>query len=202
MPGLVPRLEQPPSPARRVRLTPREGTGNVLGKREGRTADRRTPLGQALVEFALVAPILVLIFAGLVQLGLIYERQIGIENAIRDAARRGETLNTTEANTNGPFILNLLTASGGSLPTNVEGYAQASIETLGVCYRTQVDAAAANSVMVKVTIAYRHPLFLPIIAQILDGFDGANDNALKVTTSSEFQVQNAAAASVDQCYYF
>ena len=159
--------------------------------------------GQALVEFALVAPILVLIFAALVQLGLIYERQIGIENAIRDAGRRAatyETLNTTEANTNGPFTLNLLRGPGGLLPSNVQGYALSDINGLTVCYRTQVDPSGANSVMVKVSMGYRHPLFLPIITQILDGFDGASDNALNVATSVEFQVQNGSAGSVDQCY--
>jgi Flp pilus assembly protein TadG len=203
MPELAPRCEQASSPLGAIDSHRARGPGNVLGYREERSADRRGPRGQALVEFALVAPILVLIFAGLVQLGLIYERQIGIENAIRDAARRGatfETLNVTEANTNGPFIVNLLIGSGGSLSQNVEGYAGTSISGLTVCYRTQLDAANANSVMVKVQMGYKHPLFLPIIAQILDGFDGANDGALKITTSAEFQVQNASAASVDQCY--
>jgi Flp pilus assembly protein TadG len=174
----------------------------VLGHCEERSADRRGPLGQALVEFALVAPILVLIFAGLVQLGLIYERQIGIENAVRDAARRGatyETLTVADADTNGAFIKDLLIGSGGSLSQNVEGYAGTSISLLTVCYRTQLDAAGANSVLVNVTLGYKHPLFLPIIAQLLDGFDGANDSALKITTSAEFQVENAAAASVDEC---
>jgi len=175
----------------------------VLPDRQERTDDRRKPKGQALVEFALVAPILILIFAGLVQLGLIYERQIGIENAIRDGARRAatyETLNLAEADVNGPFTVTLLRGSGGLLPTNVQGYSGFDLVNFNVCYRTQVDAAGVNSILVKVSAGYKHPLFLPVITQILDGFDGTMDNALLVSTSAEFLVQNATPASVDQCY--
>jgi Flp pilus assembly protein TadG len=184
----------------------REGNENVLvGDHRLRADDRRRPLGQALVEFALVAPILMLILATTVQLAFIYERQIGIENAVRDAARRGatlETLTTTDSGVNGPYIFDLLTGPGGLLQSNVQDYSSdpAQVKVASVCYRTQVDAAGNNSVMVKVSVGYAHPLFLPIITQILDGFDGVNDSAFRVDTSSEFQVQNAVPASVDACY--
>jgi Flp pilus assembly protein TadG len=175
----------------------------LRSRRRGGALRRRKSAGQALVEFAIVVPILALVLGATVQLGIIYERQIGIENAVRDAARRAatfETLNITEANANGPFTLNLLRGSVGLLPSNVQGYTLSDVNGLKVCYRTQTDAAGANSVMVKVSMGYRHPLFLPMITQILDGLDGTNDNALNVDTSAEFQVQNGSAASVDQCY--
>src|SRR5438105_3550175 len=177
-----------------------------VGRRERSCGEHaRRERGQALVEFALVAPIMVLIFAALVQLAFVYERQIGIENAVRDAARRAATYTTTTnapADTNGAFAWNLLVGSGGLLEANVQAYSgdPAQLKNPIVCYRTQVDSAGNNAVMVKVSMGYAHPLFLPLISQILDGFDGTIDNALRIDTSSEFEVANSDPASVDRCF--
>jgi Flp pilus assembly protein TadG len=161
--------------------------------------------GQALVEFALVAPIMVLIFAALVQFAFIYERQIGIENAVRDGARRAatyETVDLTDAGVNGPFTWNLVFGAGGLMITNVQGYDGLAAVAPSVCYRTQISANGVSSVMVKVSVGYKHPLFLPIISQILDPIDGTTDGALLVNTSSEFQVENdpTIGTSADGCY--
>jgi hypothetical protein len=45
--------------------------------------------GQTLVEFALVVPVLCLLFCGIFDFGLILHRQITMDNASRAAARRG-----------------------------------------------------------------------------------------------------------------
>jgi Flp pilus assembly protein TadG len=173
----------------------REGQ-SIVGlrrRRDGRGAGERGNLGQALVEFALVAPIMVLIFAALVQFAFIFERQIGIENAVRDGARRAatyETVDSTDAAVNGPWTWSLVFLGGGLLQTNVQGYDGLKAHDAKVCYRTLTSANGVNSVMVKVSVGYSHPLFLPLITQILDPLDGVSDNALRVDTSSEFQVQN------------
>jgi Flp pilus assembly protein TadG len=164
--------------------------------------DRRQS-GQALVELALVVPILALVLAALVQLGLIYERQIGIENAIREAGRRVATFSTTdtiEASNNAAWTVDLLINSSGLLASNVQGYTGSDVSDISVCYRTETDPAGANSIKVAVTVVYSHPLFLPIISQILDGVDGINDSALRITTTSDFLVQNSDPASIDACY--
>jgi len=163
--------------------------------RERSRTDGSRSKGQALVEFALVAPIMILIFAALVQFAFIYERQIGIENAVRDGARRAatfETLDAAEAGLNGPFTWNLVFGGGGLMESNVQGYTSATppVQSALVCYRTQTSAAGIDSVMVEVSVGYSHPLFLPLIAQLLDPIDGVSDNALRVDTRSEFQVQN------------
>jgi Flp pilus assembly protein TadG len=160
---------------------------------ERQDASAKSNRGQALVEFALVAPIMVLILVGLVQFAFIFERQIGIENAVRDGARRGATYVTTAAtaSTNASAIWATVFGSGGLMLTNVQGYDSASppVHNPQVCYRTGTDAAGNPALYVKVSVGYSHPLFLPIITQILDGIDGTSDNALRVDTSSEFQVQ-------------
>jgi Flp pilus assembly protein TadG len=165
----------------------------VRGRLGRRVRGERDSLGQALVEFALVAPIMVLIFGALVQFAFIFERQIGIENAVRDGARRAatyETVDSTDAAVNGPFTWSLVFLGGGLLQTNVQGYDGLQAVNPKVCYRTQTSANGVSSVLVKVSVGYRHPLFLPLISQILDPLDGVSDNALRVDTGSEFQVQN------------
>jgi hypothetical protein len=97
----------------------------------------------------------------------------------------------------------LLTDSPGLLQSNVQSYDGTYLQDAEVCYRNQTDAAGLSSVLVKVLVTYRHPLFLPLITQIVDGIDGHLNNDLWVTTSSEFQVQNDAttASSVTpHCY--
>lgn len=145
---------------------------------------------------------MVLIFAGLTQLAFIYERQIGIENAVRDGARRAATYATTDSATatfNGTKVWCLVFGSGGLMQTNVEGYSIGSaVLNPTVKYTDATSSALLSEVVVSVSVTYKHPLFLPLITQILDGFDGNTDNALWIGTSSQFTVQNDAstAASV------
>ncbi len=156
---------------------------------------RKTTRGQALAEFAIVAPIMALILVSLVQFAFIFERQIGIENAVRDAARRGATYTTTSsasALTNGVAVLNLLEAS---LAANTESYSHSNLEWAKVCYADQTDSSGYTSVKITVSARYRHPLFLPIITGIIDGIDGSVDNAFAVQTSSTFTVQNDATTN-------
>jgi Flp pilus assembly protein TadG len=163
----------------------------VAGEPEGR--------GQALVEFALVAPIMVLVFAGLVQFAFIFERQIGIENAVREGARRAATYPTTDSTaacTNGAFVWDLVFGTGGTMQTNVQGYDTTGTAVLNplVTYTTETGAAGFKIVQVTLSVTYKHPLFLPLITQIIDGIDGTTDNALWVSTSSKFTVANDATA--------
>ncbi len=49
------------------------------------------------MEFALVAPVLIMIMMGVVQLGLLLHQQQGIHAAAREGARQGSFPDTTEA---------------------------------------------------------------------------------------------------------
>ena len=56
---------------------------------------RRDP-GQALPEFALIAPIFFLVILGILQMGLLFAGQNGLTNAAREAARYASTLPTPD----------------------------------------------------------------------------------------------------------
>jgi Flp pilus assembly protein TadG len=82
-------------------------------------ADRRLPAGQALVEFAVALPILILLVAGVLELGRGYAYAVATSDAARDGARyvAGKT-----AITNGPGLAamcDLITADLRAVTTTV-----------------------------------------------------------------------------------
>ena len=75
--------------------------------------------GQALVEFAIALPILILLVAGVLELGRGYSYAVAVSDAARDGARYVAGKNAT---TNGPGIAamcNLIKADLAAVTTNV-----------------------------------------------------------------------------------
>jgi Flp pilus assembly protein TadG len=52
--------------------------------------------GQSIVEFALLAPILIILFMGIFDFGWLLHQQIQMDNAVRQAARRGAVGDTND----------------------------------------------------------------------------------------------------------
>ena len=155
------------------------------------SARRDVAAGQALAEFALVLPVLMLILLSIIQLGFMLGAQIGLINATRETARFGSLSPTTEnsASANGAAVNGYLESS--SLPQNVPGYSSANLGTHGVSYcQYQNPGASSYSVRLIVEARYRHPLFVPLVGIILDGFDGTMDGNLAVSTREQFRVEN------------
>ena len=160
-----------------------------------RSKSRGSQSGQGLVELAFVVPVLLVIMLGVVQLGSIFTSQIGLTNSIREAARYAATHRTTspgEAGTNGTATvaqLNLI------MPRNVNFYGSGNVSTASATYCEYTDPRGDPAVRVRVTIQYRHPLFIPLITAILDGSDGVTDNALLASAVEEMRVENTPALS-------
>ena len=80
-----------------------------------------------------------------------------------------------------------------TLLANLQGYDAGNDRGLQVCFYTpaspdDTDPVGNKRVLVKVDAGYAHPLFMPIVSQILDGMDGLGDDALRGDVSSEFEV--------------
>jgi Flp pilus assembly protein TadG len=150
--------------------------------------------GQSLTEFALIAPVLFLIFMGIIQLGILFGAHIGLINGVREAARYGSLAPTTAGNqaANAASVNNHLTTT--VLPASVIGYSSANLTSSSVTYCAYQNpgtaSPATHSVRLTVTARYAHPLFIPLVGVLLDGFDGAMDDALAITTMEHFRVEN------------
>jgi Flp pilus assembly protein TadG len=175
----------------------------------------RTPpgrRGQALVEFALIVPILTLILLTIVQFAFVFSAQVGITNAIREAARLAAvttpTTTVAQATANGQGVYDDL--EDELLPNNVFAYNAANLVETGspdtrVCYVSFTDTAGKPAVKVTVEGQYSHRLFIPIVAQLLDGIDGAIDGGLRVGATEEMRVENdelpaSYSGMVQTCY--
>ena len=82
-------------------------------------SDPRRPRGQALVEFAIALPILILLVAGVLELGRGYAVAVATSDAARDGARYAAA---KAANSNGPGLAamcSLITADLRAFTVNV-----------------------------------------------------------------------------------
>lgn len=154
--------------------------------RPGRASD-----GQALVEFALVAPILLLVLLAVIQLGFLFGSHIGLINAVREGARYGSlspTATSSTATANGAAIDTYLRTV--LLPRSVPTYQAANVIATSVTYCAyQNPGGGAYSVRLTVSVTYAHPLFVPLVAAILDPFDD-RPGAFVLSTEERFRVEN------------
>ncbi len=102
-----------------VRLSPHPGAARRDSRAGARGPQRSQGSGQALVEFAVALPILILLVAGVLELGRGYSYAVATSDAARDGARyvSGKT-----ATTNGPGLAamcNLVTADLAAVSSNI-----------------------------------------------------------------------------------
>jgi Flp pilus assembly protein TadG len=148
------------------------------------------------VEFALVAPIFLLLLFFIIQLGLIFGAQNGLVNGVREAARRAATYRIDT----GSFDGAVWTSICASVAEEVR---QLGDRTIQVYDRSRLDPDVtyewvANPetgeyfLVAHVSATYRHALYVPIVSWFLDGTDGTNDDALTLSASSQMRVENPA----------
>lgn len=143
---------------------------------------------------------------GILQIGFLLYSQVGLTNAAREAARNAAAIaisNTTDAGTAANTYYSRLTdTTSGFLLRNVGGYNSGRLVTVGsprtkVCYYSITDASSAPAVMARVEVEYSHPLFVPLISAIIDGFDGSNDGGYRLGATEDIRVANAVLSSTN-----
>jgi Flp pilus assembly protein TadG len=140
--------------------------------------------GQSLAEFALILVPLMLILAGTIQFGVIWATQVGVTNAVRDTARAA-SMAQPKASTAGNVTPDAEIAVAKnidqkvllkSLSSNVPFYGVGNVTTHRVCYSTFLDLNNDLKLQATVTVAYGHPILIPLLSGILG-------NSLTTTTS-------------------
>jgi Flp pilus assembly protein TadG len=152
--------------------------------------------GQALPEFALVAPLLFLVLFAIIQFGFLLGGQIGFTNGVREAARYASTVPTA---TTAQVKTELQTRS---LPKAIPGFNAANFDAAATAVSygayTNPDYTVADpsySIKVRVTATYRHALFMPLVDIIVDFVDGTADRKLTATVTEEMRVENPRLTS-------
>jgi uncharacterized protein (UPF0333 family) len=143
-----------------------------------------TARGQALVEFALVAPVLVLLFAAVVQFAVVFQTEMGLTNAVREAARQA----TSAPGVYCSWVLDQAKPVSGSglLARNVQSFdsSRASV-TVTI---SPVLAGTPTYQVITVAVTYGHPVFMPVIAPMTDLIDGTPDGRWTLSRSVEMRV--------------
>lgn len=159
--------------------------------------------GQALVEFALVIPVFLLIAFSVVQFGMLLGGQDGLTNGVREATRYAatvpvSTLGDTGSCSSGP-TQQIYSKLKSVLQQKIPGY----VATLAACgsgtndttitYCRQANPVGPSgttySIWVQVRAVYRHPLYVPLVSAIVDGLDGSSDGHLRATASERMRVE-------------
>ena len=162
---------------------------------------RATPSGgQALVEFAIVIPIFLLILFAIIQLGLLFGGQNGLVNGIRDTARYGSTsrvITKPEAASACGLVLSHLTSVLGPPRNELLGFAPADLVP-SVAYAWQQQPDGLWYVQLKVHADYKFPLYVPLVSTLLDGMDGVTDQKLRLSAQEEMRIENDPLPDVGQ----
>ena len=161
----------------------------------GRRRSRRPDTGQALTEFALIAPVFFILLFGIIQFGFLFAGQIALNNAVRETARYAVTIGNATAGAVQSELLNR------QLPKAVPGFRSANVVSSSVtyCYYTNPNNTGgfpSYSKKVIVTATYGHPLFIPIVGNLVDGTDGVSDGALRATAREEMRVESLRLTSI------
>jgi Flp pilus assembly protein TadG len=145
---------------------------------------RRRDEGQALSEFALVAPLFFLLIFGVIQFGITFGGQIGLGNAAREIARYTSTLaaNSFTSGTIKPYVDSVLARS-------IPAFNNLATTTMTYCYYANPTTPVTYSQKVIVTITYPHTLFVPLAGAVLDRIDGSADNRFTASVREEMKVE-------------
>ncbi len=139
--------------------------------------------GQAMVEFALIAPLFFLLIFGVIQFGIIFGGQIALGNAAREVTRYASTVAPNQP------IATIRTQAAGVLQRGIPAYNGSSVVNASYCYYPNPTTPVTYSWKVIVTISYAHSLFVPIAGAVVDRFDGVADNRFTTNVREEMRVE-------------
>lgn len=167
-----------------------------MARRRSRPPNQR---GQTLAEFALAAPIFFLLIFGVIQLGLVMASQNGLVDGVRNAARRAATYRINEGSFDATVWSSICTTVkdeiDNQLSRRVIGYSPDRASST-LTYEWEQDSQSGDYFLVAhVHVSYANPLYVPLVAHLLDGSDGTVDDKLTLEASEQMRVENPALDS-------
>jgi Flp pilus assembly protein TadG len=105
----------------------------------------------ALVEFALVFPVLMLLLLGMVTAGFAYNQKLAITNGVREGSRFGATLPVPSSCASGPPINCWLRQVADVTQSSAEGELASSTTALNICVAYVNDTGLGVDTTTKLT---------------------------------------------------
>ena len=160
------------------RFYPVRERGKASTKVENKALKRRKSLGQGVVEFALVAPLLLLTIFGIIDIARIIQAQVTVNNAARQAIRfaiTGQTLKDAGGNyiPRAQSITDLAVAGLAGLPlTNTDDPLQWRFNRVRITSSNgdEGDPGQPNEV-VRIEVVYTVKPLTPLVSAIIPGIE-------------------------------
>jgi Flp pilus assembly protein TadG len=157
--------------------------------------------GQALAEFAIIAPLFFLMIFFVVQIGLIFAAQNGLVDGVRNAARRAATyrindqsFDTTVWSSICSTIATELDRQLSDSRTGIIGFTSAN-RTRSIAYEWEQNPGGGDYFLVAhVSATYKNQLYVPLVSAFLDITDGVLDNMVQLSASEKMRVENPGLA--------
>lgn len=131
---------------------------------------RRSQRAQALLEFAFIAPIMLVLLAAIVDFGIAVDRRLVLQHAVREGARFGAV--HTDMN---------------DIKDLTVDHAQGLVDTADVivCYPDGGDPGA------KVTVSATYSYDLPIFGDFMNSFFGGGAGSIDMTPSGTARLERS-----------
>lgn len=172
-----------------------------------RGTDTNGESGQALLELALVVPILVLLVMAIFQFAFVIQSQMGLTNAVREAARRVAAIepNAPPVWTGSPSLTEWVQAqlcgdatppcAGGLLDDNVQAFDATKLQpdppVVTYCsYSVNIAGTPETQYRVQADVQYKHPVFFGVLAFATDLIDGTEDGLWDLSASAQMRLEN------------
>jgi hypothetical protein len=158
----------------------------------GRTRPRQSR-GQALAEFALVAPVFFLLVFGVIEMGIMFGGQNGLVASARELARYAAPYRVkTETDANNICDdVRMSQQLSKNLKNRIPGYNSANDEMRQITYSWHLNPDSTTYyVQLEIHVSYHFPLHVPLVGGIIDGFDGLNDNRFLLDAKEQMRIEN------------
>ena len=168
----------------------------------GKVRDRSGESGQALLELALVVPIIVLLVMAIFQFAYVMQGQMGLTNAVREAARRAAATPDVAPNwvnlrdwTQRELCGDLTPpCDGGLLKENVPAFNEGALTVdpplVTFCtYAIAGSSGTINNYQINVEVQYEHPLFFGLLSYATDAIDGTPNNRWDLAASAQMRLE-------------
>jgi len=152
--------------------------------------------GQALAEFAIVAPIFFLLVFGVLQLGLLFGAQNGLVDGVRDTARKAATYRVDEQTFADTTVFSSICST---LQTELQAELKAKMPAFNplgpplryhptIQYEWKQNPTTSEYFLVaNVKVVYDHPLFIPLVAKAINP---AGNGSITLQASEQMRVEN------------